>query len=148
MCIGVDLIQIGLHGTATPGSDTDIKAVYIPSVRDILLQRVSPAVSESRPKPRGEKNTSADTDCEAFSLQCYLDRLAEVQTVALDMLFALDWAMLEPPMRYGGKSKRWLRNSIAKTGIAVRQDCITALHYSLGGFTNRLSQIKNELYSG
>ena len=60
-----------LYGTATPESDLDIKAVYIPSVRDILLQRVSPVVSESRHKLRGEKNTSADTDCEAFSLQRY-----------------------------------------------------------------------------
>ncbi len=92
-------MKIGSHlyGTATPESDLDIKAVYIPSARDILLQQVSPAMSESRPKRRGEKNTSADTDCEAFSLQRYLDLLAEGQTVALDMLFAPDWAMLEPP---------------------------------------------------
>ncbi|MEI6702620.1 MAG: nucleotidyltransferase domain-containing protein, partial [Deltaproteobacteria bacterium] len=62
-----------LYGTATPESDIDIKVVYIPSARDILLQRVSPVVSESRPKRRGEKNTSADTDCESFSLQRYLD---------------------------------------------------------------------------
>ncbi|MFZ4700463.1 MAG: DNA polymerase beta superfamily protein [Candidatus Methylumidiphilus sp.] len=86
-----------LYGTATPESDLDIKAVYIPSARDILLQRVSPVVSENRIKARGEKNTSADTDCEAFSLQRYLDLLAEGQTVALDMLFAPEWAMLEPP---------------------------------------------------
>ena len=57
-----------LYGTATPESDLDIKAVYIPSARDILLQRVSPVVSESRIMSRGEKNTSADTDCEAFTL--------------------------------------------------------------------------------
>jgi hypothetical protein len=92
-------MKIGSHlyGTATPESDIDIKAVYIPSARDILLQRVSPVVSESRIKARGEKNTSADTDCESFSLQRYLELLAEGQTVALDMLFAPDWAMLEPP---------------------------------------------------
>jgi len=71
--------------------------VYIPSARDILLQRVSPVVSESRIKVRGEKNTSTDTDCDFFSLQRYLHLLAEGQTVALDMLFAPDWAMLEPP---------------------------------------------------
>jgi hypothetical protein len=86
-----------LYGTATPESDLDIKAVYIPSDRDILLQRVSPVVSESRIKARGEKNTSTETDCEAFSLQRYMELLVEGQTVALDMLFAPDWAMLEPP---------------------------------------------------
>ena len=96
---GIVQMKVGSHlyGTATPESDLDIKAVFIPSARDILLQRVSPVVSESRPKRRGEKNTSADTDCESFSLQRYLDLLAEGQTMALDMLFAPDWAMLEPP---------------------------------------------------
>ena len=90
-------MKIGSHlyGTATPESDIDIKAVYIPSARDILLQRVSPVVSESRIKARGEKNTPADTDCESFSLQRYLELLAEGQTVALDMLFSPDWAMLD-----------------------------------------------------
>ena len=37
-----------LYGTATPDSDLDIKAVYLPEPRDILLQRVKPAVSLHR----------------------------------------------------------------------------------------------------
>lgn len=86
-----------LYGTATPESDLDIKAVYLPLARDILLQRVGPLLSDSRPKAHGERNTAADTDREAFSLQRYLELLAEGQTVALDMLFAPDWAMIAPP---------------------------------------------------
>lgn len=86
-----------LYGTATPESDLDIKAVYLPSAHDILLQRVGPLLSDSRSKAHGEKNTAADTDHEAFSLQRYLELLAEGQTVALDMLFAPEWAMITPP---------------------------------------------------
>lgn len=56
-----------LYGTVTPESDLDIKAVHIPPARDILLQRVRPLLSESRPKRHGEKNTAADTDCESFA---------------------------------------------------------------------------------
>ncbi len=86
-----------LYGTSTPQSDLDIKGVYIPCARDILLQQVTPMISQSRPKKEGEKNTSEDVDYELYSLQRYLELLSEGQTVALDMLFAPDWAMMEPP---------------------------------------------------
>lgn len=86
-----------LYGTSTSQSDLDIKGVYLPSARDILLQQVQPMVSEGRPKEHGEKNTADDIDREAYSLQRYLELLAQGQTVALDMLFAPDWAMIEPP---------------------------------------------------
>lgn len=86
-----------LYGTSTPQSDTDIKGVFLPSPRDILLQQVKPMISQSRSKEHGEKNTSQDIDREAYSLQRYLELLSQGQTVALDMLFAPDWAMIEQP---------------------------------------------------
>ncbi len=86
-----------LYGTATPESDLDIKAVYLPDARDILLQRVKPALSVHREKARGEKNTAGDTDFEAYSPAKFLDLLAEGQTVALDMLFAPDAMLLGVP---------------------------------------------------
>lgn len=86
-----------LYGTATPRSDTDVKAVYLPSARDILLQRVPGSVVHARAKMPGEKNKADDTDFDAFSLQRYLELLAEGQTMALDMLFAPDGVMLRPP---------------------------------------------------
>lgn len=82
-----------LYGTDTPQSDVDLKGVYLPSAEDILLQRVKATVTSSRPKAPGEKNAPGDVDREAYSLQRYLDLLAEGQTVALDMLFAPDAAM-------------------------------------------------------
>lgn len=92
-------MQFGSHlyGTATPLSDLDYKGVYVPDGRDILLQRVRDAISQSRPKAPGEKNSAGDIDRELYSLQRYLELLSEGQTVALDMLFAPDAVMLREP---------------------------------------------------
>ena len=86
-----------LYGTATPASDMDLKAVYLPEAADILLQRVAGTISESRPKTRGERNQPSDVGREAYSLQRYLELLADGQTVAIDMLFAPNTVMLREP---------------------------------------------------
>ncbi len=86
-----------LYGTATPSSDTDLKAVYLPSADDILLQRVAPTLTESRAKGHGERNRPEDVDRETYSLQRYLQLLADGQSVAIDMLFAPDFAMTRAP---------------------------------------------------
>lgn len=92
-------IKFGSHlfGTATPLSDIDYKAVFVPAARDILLQRVKGTHSTQRPKAEGEKNYAGEIDEEAYSLQKWLGLVADGQTVALDMLFAPDWALTEPP---------------------------------------------------
>ena len=92
-------IKVGSHlyGTATKDSDVDIKAVYLPSARDILLQKVQPIISESRLKESGEKNTAEDVDYESYSPERFLKLLAEGQTVGLDMLFSPDSSMLTEP---------------------------------------------------
>lgn len=86
-----------LYGTSTPSSDLDIKGLYIPVVKDILLQRVQPIISFKRPKVHGEKNTPEDVDYELYSPERFLSLLAEGQTMALDMLFAPASAMLMKP---------------------------------------------------
>jgi hypothetical protein len=86
-----------LYGTATPLSDLDLKAVYLPGPRDILLQRVQDTVIDAPAKSAGEKNAPGDVDREIHSLQRYLALLAEGQTMALDMLFAPESAMTRPP---------------------------------------------------
>jgi RNA repair pathway DNA polymerase beta family protein len=86
-----------LYGTDTPESDLDLKGVYLPEARDILLQRVQATITSNRPRAAGEKNVAGDVDSEIYSLQRYLDLLAEGQTVALDMLFAPDALMIIPP---------------------------------------------------
>lgn len=77
-----------LYGTDTPNSDTDLKAIYIPEARDIVLNRYQKTISTSRPKSTGERNNKDDIDIEIFSLDRYLKLLADGQTVALDILFA------------------------------------------------------------
>lgn len=86
-----------LYGTSTPASDLDFKSVFVPDARSILLQRAKGTIAHKRPKAEGEKNVAGEIDEEQFSLQRYLGLLAEGQTVAIDVLFAPDWAMIGPP---------------------------------------------------
>jgi hypothetical protein len=86
-----------LYGTDTPTSDVDIKSVYLPSARDILLQRVKGSVSTQRAKAEREKNYAGEIDEESYSLQRFLGLAAEGQSIALEVLFAPEWAMIEPP---------------------------------------------------
>lgn len=86
-----------LYGTSTPESDLDYKSIFIPDGRDILLQRAKGSINNHRPKGDGEKNYAGEIDEERFSLQRFLQLAAEGQTVALDMLFAPDWALTEEP---------------------------------------------------
>ena len=89
------LITYGSHlyGTATEQSDLDIKGVYLPSARDILLQQVQPVVSQKRTKAFGEKNTAHDIDYELYSPAKFLSLLSQGQMVALDMLYAPESAL-------------------------------------------------------
>jgi hypothetical protein len=86
-----------LYGTSTPDSDFDFKSVYLPDARAILLQRVAGSIVTRRAKAVGEANRPGDVDEEAYSLQRYLELLAEGQTVATDLLFAPEARMTEPP---------------------------------------------------
>ena len=71
-----------LYGTSTADSDLDIRAVGLPCARDILLQQVTPVLSD-----KDHKGTQAQ-EWESYSLHKYLDLLAQGQLIALDMLFA------------------------------------------------------------
>ncbi len=91
------LITYGSHlyGTATEQSDLDIKGIYLPSARDILLQQVQPVVYQKRTKAFGEKNTAHDVDYELYSPTKFLSLLSQGQMVALDMLYAPESALLD-----------------------------------------------------
>lgn len=86
-----------LYGTSTPASDLDFKSVHIPSAREILLGRAKGAINKARAKAEREKNLPGEVDEESYSLQRYLSLASEGQTVALDVLFAPEWSMVEPP---------------------------------------------------
>jgi len=95
-------MQFGSHvyGTNTPDSDMDFKAVFIPSTKDLLLQR---ATKVSRNRSTGNdrsKNQVGDIDVEEFSLHGFMKLACEGQTVAIDMLFV-------PEAFYTGSSNHW-----------------------------------------
>lgn len=76
-----------LYGTDTPNSDLDIKGIYIPTAREIVLGNYKETIQTHRSKQACERNTKDDVDTEFFSLDRYLDLLMQGQTVALDILF-------------------------------------------------------------
>lgn len=86
-----------LYGTSTPASDTDLKAVHLPSACDILLQRARPTLTERPVKIPGERNVAGDIDRESFSLQRFLDLVLAGQPLAIEMLFAPEAALLSSP---------------------------------------------------
>jgi hypothetical protein len=84
-----------VYGTSTPSSDEDFKVIFIPTARDILLQR---ATKTSRSHSTGDehaKNAAGDVDIEEFSLSGYMKLLCDGQTVAVDMLFVPEEHILE-----------------------------------------------------
>lgn len=77
-----------LYGTDTPNSDLDLKGIYLPTAREIVLHSYKKTISTTRPKREHERNNKDDVDIEIFSLDRYVELLTQGQTVALDMLFA------------------------------------------------------------
>jgi predicted nucleotidyltransferase len=75
-----------VYGTNLPTSDTDFKAIAIPSGRDIILQRAFKTIQDSTGNDQ-TRNTQDDIDKETFSLHYFMRLLTEGQTVCLDMLF-------------------------------------------------------------
>ena len=86
-----------LFGTATPASDLDIRSVFVPRPRDILLGRVRGSVSTKREKAVGERNHAGEVEEEAYSLHRFLGLAAEGQTVAVDLLFAPPTSWIDAP---------------------------------------------------
>lgn len=67
-----------LYGTATPSSDEDVRGVFLPEAKDILLGRI--------PKTNRELD-SDDLDYELYGLHHFVRLATQGQTVAIDMLW-------------------------------------------------------------
>jgi len=74
-----------LYGTNTPSSDVDYKGIYIPSLEDILINRVKKSINFDTNKSN-EKNSAEDVDCELYSIHHFLHLASKGETVAVDML--------------------------------------------------------------
>lgn len=68
-----------LYGTNVPDSDTDFRGVYLPPMRDCLLNRVKNTVTDA-----------TEEDTQSFSLQYFLSLASQGQSIAIEMLSAPD----------------------------------------------------------
>lgn len=129
-------IKVGSHlyGTETPGSDLDIKGIFIPQASDILLQKIPPVVVETRTKKVGQKNTAEDIDCEFYSPTKYFSLLVQGQTIALEMLFAPESALLSDPHPAWYEIKGFAPRLLTKKAASFVHYCQQqALKYSIKG---------------
>jgi len=80
-------MQVGSHlyGLNSANSDTDWKVVYVPSLEDLLLGRISHVLRHST---AAGANTCTDVDTEIYSLHKFVDHALEGAAFALDMLHA------------------------------------------------------------
>jgi hypothetical protein len=83
-----------LFGTDDHESDIDMKSVWLPSGRDILLGRTDWTEFDS---DSSRRNTSDDVDHEQHDLIRYLKLVSAGHPVAIEMLFAPDSAHCEEP---------------------------------------------------
>lgn len=77
-----------LYGTNTENSDVDIKGIFLPEKRDILLCRVPKSLTFNTKTNSEVKNTCDDQDVEFYSLHYFLKLACDGETVALDMIHA------------------------------------------------------------
>ena len=124
-----------LYGTNTPDSDTDYKAVHLPTKTDILIRPKRDMV-RSYSTGGTEKNTAADTDVESFELQYFLKLASDMQTIPVEMLFItpltraglLEWDDPWPEIAQN-REKILNRNNKAFVGYCKGQ----AVRYSMRG---------------
>jgi len=85
-----------LYGTRTPASDTDYKAVHVPDPREILMCRARSADRVQTKADKTKKNSPDDVDMESWAIRHFLGLVAGGNTGALDLLFAPEWAQVNP----------------------------------------------------
>lgn len=88
-----------LYGIETADSDVDYKAVYAPTLEDLILGRVKleSSIRESNKKDIHTKSDASIYEIEYYPLQKFLKHAAEGQLAAIDMLYS-------PPQFWIGKS--------------------------------------------
>lgn len=89
-----------LYGTSNENSDTDYKAVHLPTKEQILIRPKRDMVrSFSTGRPDG-RNSSQDVDTESFELQYFLKLAADMQTIPVEMLFLPDESHDQHPLSF------------------------------------------------
>ena len=99
-----------LYGTDTPNSDKDYKAVYAPSIEDLILNRVKldSSIHESNKTDNHAKSDSSVYEIEYYTLHKFLKQATDGQLVAIEMLYS-------PPQFWIGQvSDFFIREIICK----------------------------------
>ena len=114
-----------LYGTDTETSDRDFKGIFIPTMEEILLQRVPRSVVSITKKANGVKNEPGDVDTELYSIGYFLELALKGETVALDMLHAPPSALLDVHPFWSSivarRASFYTKNLRALVGYARRQ---------------------------
>jgi len=84
-----------MYGTDLPDSDTDYKAVHVPSRREILLGQGKEHINTSTGS-NASSNSKADVDLESIRLQRFLQLAGGMQPLAVEMLFAHPMRAVHP----------------------------------------------------
>ncbi len=74
-----------LYGTDTPTSDRDYKGIFMPTEKQILLNKIPKSIRFDTNKTN-KKNSTEDIDCELYSLHYFFDLAKKGETVSIDML--------------------------------------------------------------
>ena len=83
-----------LYGLNTPNSDTDYKAICLPTAEQIIMQKADFVLKSSTGDEHG-KNTNEDVDDEVMSLSKFLNQAIAGKNTALDMLHAGEDQVME-----------------------------------------------------
>ena len=77
-----------LYGTNTTSSDTDLKGIYLPSIKSALLDQ-APETIVHNTSGKDVRNTADDLDITLYSITYYIDLLFKGEVGAIDILFSL-----------------------------------------------------------
>lgn len=74
-----------LYGTATPESDKDYKAIFLPTFDELIMSEGKNHFSTNT-SDHTSKNTSDDIDIEYYSLKYFIEMAKKGETITIDML--------------------------------------------------------------
>ena len=88
----MNIIFEGLYGSrlfelSNESSDLDIKAIYIPELKDVVKGKYKKTLNSNNKNSKAEKNDGNIIEKEIMSLQFFLEKMLEGQIVHIDMLF-------------------------------------------------------------
>lgn len=131
-----------LYGTDTENSDTDYKGIFLPTLEDVILQRIPKSIHYNTCDDKS-KNSGDDIDIELHSLHHFIKLACEGQTIAVDLLFSTKNHIIESSSAWNdivkNRDKLFSKDQRALLEYCMRQ----ASKYGIKG--SRLDAVKNAI---